>query len=239
MKKTFKLLICLLMGVILPLNAQVRISDTNNTAPAANAILELHSGSGNKGIIPPTAALTSLTDASTIASPTAGMLIYRPSGSAVVPEGYYTWDGAKWLPFATGVGSVNVVTKIATGTIAKTETFIVASGDITLTLPIVTSADNGLAITVKNVGTHTDVVQVDGNGVATIDGITATSKLYRWKSRTFIAYNGNWIKKEKEIEMSNTFDVGPNESWTTIPEILEFLDLHITVPSVVRLDGGT
>lgn len=42
----------------------------------------------------------------------------------------------------------------ATGAVTKTETFVAASGNITLTLPVVTAGDNGLAITIKNVGTY-------------------------------------------------------------------------------------
>jgi len=38
---------------------------------------------------------------------------------------------------------LNVVTKTASTTLTKTETMVLASNNITLTLPVVTSADDG------------------------------------------------------------------------------------------------
>jgi hypothetical protein len=78
------------------------------------------------------------------------------------------------------------LTKSATGTLLKTETFVLASGDITLTLPVVTSADNGLAITVKNSGTYLNLITIVGNSGATIDGYSNTS-FTRWRGQTYIA----------------------------------------------------
>jgi hypothetical protein len=52
---------------------------------------------------------------------------------------------------------------------------VVASNDITLTLPTVTSANDGLQITIKNIGIHTDLIVIKGNGAATIDNKDSVS----------------------------------------------------------------
>lgn len=140
----------------------------------------------------------------------------------------------------TNTGSVyNVpVIKSISSTLLKTETIVLASGDITITLPVVTSADDGLAITVKNTGNHTDLITIMPEAGKTIDADT-TSFLTRWRGRTFIATGSNWIRKERETRADNLFDVGSAASFATIAEVVEFLHLHMTGPSVVRLGGGT
>jgi len=114
---------------------------------------------------------------------------------------------------------------------------VYASNDITLTLPVISSADNGLAITVKNTGSHKDLIIVQGNGAATIDNISFVY-LMRWKSQTFIAYEGNWYVKERTPTACNILDVSTYGSWTTIEEVIEFLDEHMCMPVVVRLVQG-
>ncbi len=140
----------------------------------------------------------------------------------------------------TNSGSVyNVpVVKSVSSTLLKTETIILASGNITLTLPAVTSADDGLAITVKNTGNYTDLITVIPEAGKTIDADTA-SFLTRWRGRTYIATGSNWIRKERETRADNLFDVGMAASFATIAEVVEFLNIHMTGPSVVRLGGGT
>lgn len=65
------------------------------------------------------------------------------------------------------------------------------SNDITLTLPAITSADNGLSISINNVGTFEDLITVVGNGSATIDGEDNTY-LPRWVGFNYmnISVNG-------------------------------------------------
>lgn len=140
----------------------------------------------------------------------------------------------------TNPGSVyNVpVVKTVSSTLLKTETIILASGNITLTLPAVTGADDGLAITVKNTGNYTDLITVIPEAGKTIDADTASS-LTRWRGRTFIATGSNWIRKERETRADNLFDVGTAASFATIAEVVEFLNMHMTGPSVVRMGGGT
>lgn len=67
-------------------------------APSASAILELNSSS--KGFLPPRIALNSITDVSTINSPTTGLLIYNTATAGTAPNnvfpGYFYFDGTKW-----------------------------------------------------------------------------------------------------------------------------------------------
>jgi len=227
MKRIFTIAI-LLFSVLA--QAQVKIGD-NPTTINANSLLELEST--DKGFLPPRVTLVSLDNVSPLTGTViAGTFVYNNGGA--VPAGYYFWDGAKWGSLTQS----NMVTKTANATLTKGETFVLASNDIKLTLPVVTAAENGLAVTVKHIGIHTDEVVVVPSGAAKIDGIDS-STLYRWLSRTFVAYNGNWIYKGKESRANNVFDVSSTGSWTTITEALEFLNVHMNGPSVIRLSGET
>lgn len=130
------------------------------------------------------------------------------------------------------------VSKSVSSTLLKTETVVLASGDITITLPAVTSADDGLAITIKNVGTYTDLITVVPEAGKTIDADTA-SLLTRWVGMTFIATGSDWIIKEKETRPDNQYEVSASGSFTTIAEVVAFLNAHIKGPSLVKMGGGT
>ena len=222
----------LLLFVCVFTQAQVKIGNNPNTINA-NSLLELEST--NKGFLPPRVALN---DASLVAPLTgtvpAGMLVFSSGGT--LADGYYYWNGAQWKLVAT-VGE-NVVTKTASATLIKTETMVLASNDITITLPAITASDNGLSITVKNVGSHTDLITVQGNGGATIDDVANTT-LTRYCAQTYVATGGNWVIKGKGIRAENLLDVSANSSWTTIKEVVEFLELHMTTATVVRLGEET
>jgi len=227
MKKFLVIILTLLAAYT---DAQVKIGNNPNTINA-NSLLEMEST--NKGFLPPRVALNSMSSVLPLSGTVpAGMMVYSTGG--LLTDGYYYWDGIAWK--LVGTATLNTVVKIASATLTKTETFVLASNDITLTLPVVTAADDGLTIIIKNIGTHTDQTTIIGSAGATLDGIP-TSKLYRWLGRTFIAYNGNWVRKDKEAKTNGVFDVNTSGSWTTITEVLEFLDLHMAGPSVVRLSG--
>jgi len=130
------------------------------------------------------------------------------------------------------------VTKSATATLLKTETIVMATGNITLTLPTVTNADDGLAITVKNVGTYTDLITVVPEAGKTLDAVTS-SLLTRWVGRTFIATGSNWIVKDKETRPDHQYEVSQLGSFITIAEVVAFLNAHMSGPSVVKIGGGT
>jgi hypothetical protein len=227
-----RLLPLLLLCYATTTTSQVKIGD-NPTTINSNSVLELEST--NKGFLPPRIALN---DKSSIApltgTVTAGMLVFSTGGT--LADGYYYWNGTAWRLVATA--DLNTVTKSATTTLLKTETMVLASNDITLTLPAVTASDNGLEMTVKNVGSYTHLVTVAGTSGATIDG-NANAKLTRYQSHTFVASGGNWLLKEKQIAVENLLDVNSNSSWTTLEEVVEYLEAHMTGPTVVRLGEET
>ncbi|HUP10961.1 MAG TPA: hypothetical protein VM187_02070 [Niastella sp.] len=210
-------------------NAQVKIGDNPNTINA-NSLLELEST--NKGFLPPRVALNSTASIAPLTGAvTAGMMVYSTGGT--LADGYYYWNGTAWRLVATS--ELNTVAKSATTTLTKNETFVLASNNIILTLPAITASDNGLSITIKNVGSHVDLVTAKGNSGATIDADTISS-LTRYVGQTYVASGGNWVIKNKERKAANMLDVNVNSSWTTLQQVVEFLTAHMTAPVVVRLD---
>lgn len=227
-----KLLLIPVMMLFIFTKAQVKIGNNPNTIDA-NSLLELEST--NKGFLPPRVALNSTTSVAPLSGTVpAGMLVFSTGGT--LTDGYYYWDGTQWKLIATS--DMNVVAKTANATLLKSETMVLASNDITLTLPAITSSDNGLAISVKNTGSHTDLITIQGNGGATIDAQTS-SKLTRYAGQTFVATGGNWVIKEKGKRSENFLEISAISSWTTIEEAMEYLDLHMTGPSVIRLGEET
>lgn len=236
MKKICLITIIIFLFVNSRITAQnIGISDVTHV-PDTSAVLDVYSTS--KGMLMPRVALTSTTDSITVTSPVSSLLLYNTATADDVTPGYYFWNGSNWVRLANGEGRLNNVTKTADATLTKTETMVLASNDITLTLPVVTSADDGLSVVIKNIGTYTDLITVMGNGAATIDSMMYTT-LSRWRTRTFIASDGNWLIKDKEKCPENFLDISEMASWTSISEIIAFLNLHIAGPTVVRLDGGT
>src|SRR5688572_24129062 len=185
MKSKIFLLSFLICSFAAQVDAQVKIGDNPATIDA-NSLLELEST--NKGFLPPRVALTDLNAVTPLTGTVpSGMLVYSSGGA--VADGFYYWNGTQWVPFI-GLGETSLTPKTATGAIAKSETFILASNDITLTLPAITAADNGLSITIKNVGTHLHQVDVVPAGASTIDG-AVISKHFRWTSKTYVASGGD------------------------------------------------
>ena len=229
MKKLFTILLLLL---VMFAQSQVKIGNNPNTIDP-NSLLELEST--NKGFLPPRVALN---DASLVAplagTVPAGMLVFSSGGT--LADGYYYWNGTQWKLVATA--ELNLVTKSATTTLLKTETMVLANNDITLTLPVVTTSDNGLAITIKNIGTHTDLITIKGAGAATIDEADS-STLTRHCGQTYVAAGGNWVIKGKETRSTNLLDISSKSSWTTLQEAIEFLELHMAGPTVIRLGEET
>lgn len=101
MKKQILIIAVLILGQI---HAQTGIG---TTTPNASAKLDVYST--NKGFLPPRVILTSTTDATTIASPAEGLLVYN-LGSVGLQSGYYYWNGANWATIATATSAGNGVT---------------------------------------------------------------------------------------------------------------------------------
>jgi hypothetical protein len=213
--------------------------DASYTTPASGAILDVKSET--KGFLAPRVSLTSTADVTTVASPVTGLLVFNTNtlitnGSG---QGYYYWDGSLWARFkGNGQPQIAATRSVSSNTtLLPADNIVFATGNSILTLPAVTTADNGLEISVKNTGTYTDLVTVQGNGGATIDNL-ATTTLTRWQGKSFVADGGNWVTKERRRSDVDILDVGPECSWTTIPEAIAFLNAHMSGPSVIRLGGG-
>jgi hypothetical protein len=97
-----------LTAVFLLLSVSQSFAQTGigTTTPNASAKLEVYAT--NKGFLPPRVTLTSTTDATTIASPVEGLLVYN-LGSIGLQAGYYFWNGANWATIATGSIAGNAV----------------------------------------------------------------------------------------------------------------------------------
>jgi hypothetical protein len=224
MKKTVILLMVLLAGALNGFSQRVVISSNPNDTGCASAAFEVKSTS--KGFLPPR-----MTEAqrNAINSPTEGLLVYQTDGA----KGMYYYKDTSW----TGLEPGSVAVKTANATLQKNETFVLASNDIMLTLPQVTAVDNGLAITIKNNGTVTDLVTVLPFGTAVIDSLHYVP-LLRWYSVTFIAKDGNWYVKERTSFSTSTIDVSWASSFRTISEALQFLNDHMSAPTIIRMGNG-
>lgn len=229
MRKSILICCCIFMLYMPVLMAQTVIisDDSTYTSGQASAVLDLYST--GKGFLMPRLTAAQKT---AITAPATGLMIYQTDEIA----GYYYWTGTRWEPLVTGVGGLNVVAKTASDTILKTETLVLASNDITLSLPSITAADNGLRISVKNIGSHKDLVKVKSLGTATIDGTNDSAILTRWVGKTFLAYNGNWVIQEKDTKLPyNNYEISSKGSFTTIREAIEFLSEHMTGATTLNL----
>jgi hypothetical protein len=83
----------LLFVLTLPLSAQIGVG---TTTPNSAAVLDVNSS--NRGFLLPRMALTSATDATTIASPAKGLIVYNKATGGLTPEGLYLWNGTAWRP---------------------------------------------------------------------------------------------------------------------------------------------
>jgi len=208
----------------------VLISDqVNDTTGSASAVLQAKSTT--KGFLPPV-----MTQAQriAIASPAKGLLVYQSDGT----EGLYYYRDTSWTLVSADQSQLNVVTKTTSDTIKKTDNFILASNNITLVLPAITSADNGLSITIKNIGIYTDLVTVLPNGSGTIDSIAylPVPLLY---SYTLVANNGSWYAKNRVAISANTLIVSWASGWKTVEQAIEFLDMHMWDNAVIQVESGT
>jgi hypothetical protein len=96
----------LLIVFIFTINFLSAQTGIGTTTPNASAKLDVYST--NKGFLPPRVTLTSATDATTIASPAEGLLVYN-LGSVGLQAGYYYWNAANWATIATATSAGNGV----------------------------------------------------------------------------------------------------------------------------------
>ena len=108
--KLFSIFILIAFGGIL--FAQSVAINNDGSSADASAILDVKST--NKGFLPPRIALTGTTDASTISSPVAGLLIYNTSNTNDVTPGYYYYGGSSWVKIDAGLWSFDLEEDIST-----------------------------------------------------------------------------------------------------------------------------
>lgn len=152
------LIICFIISVI-KVSAQTGIG---TTTPNTSAKLDVYSN--NKGFLPPRVTLTSATDASTIATPAEGLLVYN-LGSVGLQAGYYYWNGANWATIATSTSAGNGVTAMDMVKLYA-KTYSTAVGDI--------ANANGYSFTVPVSGRY--LFDFSSSGYATGD-FTMTFKV--------------------------------------------------------------
>ncbi len=198
----------------------------DNSNPDPSAQLDIKSDS--RGLLIPRMTWS---QRNAIENPATSLLIYQTDSIT----GYYYYEGSDWHRLDPGIEYI--ANKNASATLTKDEHFVLASNNITLTLPAVTSADDGLEITIKNTGSYEDLIIIKPQASHTIDGFDSCM-LTRYRSRTYVARNSDWIVKDRELMADHFYDVSISSSWQSIPEILSFLELHMTGPTVVQLGSG-
>jgi hypothetical protein len=241
MKNVYFLIISLFIGYG-NLTAQVSFN-TDGSASDGSAMVDVKST--NKGLLIPRVALTGTSSASPVSTPATSLLVYNTASTSDVTPGYYFWSGSKWERLSsTGSHEIIGVTQVTGNyTALKTDNLILASGSSNngiITLPaIVSGTDDGLEITIKNVGTYTDLITVQRSGSSLIDGQINYS-LTRWISVSFVAKAGNWFLKGATETESNHLNVGSTSSFTTLDEVFAYLNAHDpSVPTSIHLEPGT
>lgn len=211
----------------------------NGSDPNTSAMVDVYSTT--KGMLIPRVSLDSTLLATPVTTPATSLLVYNTATVHDVTPGYYYWTGSLWNRLETSADGEIIyepVVKTSNATLLKTETMVLVSGNTTITLPAVSAADDGLEIVIKHFGTHTDLVKVKPEPGKLIDA-NDSIMLTRWNGKALVAYNGNWIVKYKETRADNLLDVSSTGSFTTIDEVVDFLDAHMCRPVVVRLGAGT
>ena len=108
---TIKRIVTIAFVVLLVSTAHAQ-TGIGTTTPNASAKLEVYAT--NKGFLPPRLTLTSATDATTIASPAVGLLVYN-MGSSGLQAGYYYWNGTNWTTIVVAFGNLPTAGDVKTG----------------------------------------------------------------------------------------------------------------------------
>ena len=195
LKKSFFIFTLLAFGA-LKLNAQTGIG---TTTPNASAKLDVYST--NKGFLPPRVTLTSATDATTIASPAEGLLVYN-LGSVGLQAGYYYWNGANWATIATATSAGNGVTSMD---------MVKLYGEAWSSATNKIGNANGYSFTVPVSGRYLFDFTSTGYGNAYFtfkvrqgNTVLAVDSQYSYNNSVHVEYNG---KVELNLQAGNTYNV--------------------------------
>jgi hypothetical protein len=170
MKKLLFLFLVMSSGVY----AQTGIG---TTAPATSAKLEVYAT--NKGFLPPRIALTGAADASTIASPVAGLLIYNTATAGTAPNnvvpGYYYWNGTAWIQLTGGlVIDASKTTSFSVTAADNNKLFLISSSTaVTVTIP--NTLPVGFSCQFIQTGSGTITLAGSGFTLNSANGLTSRS----------------------------------------------------------------
>ncbi|MCE4217937.1 hypothetical protein U8593_06865 [Aquirufa antheringensis] len=147
------------------------------TAPATSAKLEVYAT--NKGFLPPRIALTGAADASTIASPVAGLLIYNTATAGTAPNnvvpGYYYWNGTAWIQLTGGlVIDASKTTSFSVTAADNNKLFLISSSTaVTVTIP--NTLPVGFSCQFIQTGSGTITLAGSGFTLNSANGLTSRS----------------------------------------------------------------
>ncbi|MDR0865327.1 MAG: hypothetical protein LBO74_10425 [Candidatus Symbiothrix sp.] len=167
MKKVLFLMLTLIVMSAAGVNAQVRIGGDVN--PHTSAILDLNAtdaaNAGNLGLALPRVTLNSTTDATTIVSPAAGLVVYNTATAGDVTPGTYYHDGANWV-------------RIGGGSLTDNQGINELTGDVTAPLTANGSAAATIAanaITSAKIADGAIAAADIANGAVTLDKVAANA----------------------------------------------------------------
>ncbi len=123
MKKTYAILLFLMIVVLHTQAQKVMKLGNNNGNINSSALLELEAT--NKGLLLPRIALNSTADVSTISIPAIGLLIYNTQTAGDVTPGLYIYNGAAWNRLAASL-SGNYIASL-NGLSGGTQTFAIGT----------------------------------------------------------------------------------------------------------------
>lgn len=195
--------------------SQVKIGDNPNTINA-NSILELEST--NKGLLLPRVALSSVNSATPLTATTpAGMMVYSTGGA--LSDGYYAWNGSKWLNFTTGNTTRNnhVIVKSASDLPAASGGVITlitgTSYEINGTI-ILTSKINLNGCQISGTDSQNDKLVYTGSGELFTGSGTGSIRYLSITSASGKVFNINAGGANKNLLVQNCFFLGCSEVGT-------------------------
>lgn len=203
------------------------------TTPNASAKLDVFSS--NKGFLPPRVTLTSTSDATTISTPVAGLLIYNTATAGTSPSnvtpGYYYFDGTKWQRLinpqpdvlqVNGTGGSNTGLKLPTGAAAGSVLTSDGSGYAswqTSNAIVYTEvhANSGLGTTFSSGDAFTQLSLTKADNVKTLYGnsygwdntnkrwIAPFSGKYRVTTNAYFNHNAGYANPRLYAWLNNTY----------------------------------
>lgn len=158
------------------------------TTPHASAKLDV--SATDKGFLPPRVTLTNITDASTIASPATGLLVYNTGDNNGFTAGYYYWNGGSWATIATSGGSGSFAASFLRGSRVSSQSIDV-NGVVSFS-QIDASSGSNISLNTST-GQITLVAGFTYRLIASIPGFIGSRPNFRWYNETTSTYFGSGI----------------------------------------------